>query len=67
MEVFIAYICDRKDECGGCEHCHKGEDGCSRTTNPEHAKYGSCEGDPSWYPERFYQVDEDRWFERERY
>lgn len=66
----IVYICDGKNACGkmwGCAY-HSSEVGvCKRTFLAEHARYGACEGDPSWYPERFYYDDRcGKWIEKER-
>lgn len=44
---------------------------CMRTTDEKHARYGKCEGDPEWFPERFMECgivnDEKRYIEKERW
>lgn len=69
----ILYICDGNEECRGGISCHytEGKNGpCRRTVNEERAKYGPCDGNPEWYPERFYSMTiqgENWWIEKERY
>lgn len=67
-KAVILYICDRKMDCA--LHCTTCEDYiCKRTTSEQNARYGKCEGDPSWYPERFYKSrrkDLNVWIEKER-
>ena len=70
-EMVIAYICDGKCNCNDSEICRYNKnhlfDFCAHTIEESHARYGKCEGNPEWYPERFfYCVDCDRYWEKER-
>jgi hypothetical protein len=72
----IAYICDGKvEECMDSNFCYfktgGPKDCCMRTCDEKHARYGKCEGDPEWFPERFMECgivnDEKRYIEKERW
>ena len=69
MGCVIFYICNGKNpKCSKKAGC--GPDYCYRTIDERYAKYGKCEGDPSWFPERFYlyekKNDQDIWIEKEK-
>ena len=68
-KTIILYLCDQKMDCA--IHCTTCEDYCcKRTVSEYNAKYGRCEGNPEWYPERFYKEkreDINVWVEKERY
>lgn len=60
----ILYICDGKEE--RCKDRCDGE--CKHTRDYKHARYGVVEGHPSWYPERFYHLENiDIWVEKEKF
>ncbi len=61
----ILYICDGKGQkCTGTYGCMEE---CFHTKDPEHARYGECEGKPEWYPERFAELAKDFWWEKKRW
>lgn len=67
--LVILYICNKKMDCAvHCQHNRYYE--CKRTLSEKYARYGKCDGHPSWYPERFYKDDRrkdiDLWIEKER-
>lgn len=61
----ILYVCDGKvPKCGGAYGCMEE---CYHTQHVEHARYGECEGEPEWYPERFAELDKDIWVEKKKW
>lgn len=66
----IAYICDGKRDCKdeiGCRFNKKRIfDFCGHTAYEQNARYGKCEGMPEWFPERFYRIERDKYWEKER-
>ena len=74
MSMTILYLCDGKNEnCGNRSCCVFNSESkykyCMRTANEKHAAHGVCEGEPSWFPERFYRMKdgEDIWIEKSKY
>lgn len=65
----ITYICNGKNpKCCDSPWCkYNGyKEGCDHTEDGDYAKYGACEGHPSWYPERFMRHfdNADDWWEK---
>ena len=68
----ILYICDGEvEKCKNSIGCifnkNKMFGACFHTKDESHARYGKCEGNPEWYPDRFVEEDEGIWVEKERY
>lgn len=64
----IVYICDKKacdsTQWASCRFIKIGNNRCSHTTDPKHAKYGICK-DPEKHPERFEQLEDGDFWEVE--
>ena len=68
----IYYICDGEiEKCKNSIGCvfnkNRMFDDCSYTKDEKHARYGKCEGNPEWYPDRFVNEGEDLFVERKKY